>query len=129
MSISSNDTLLHDIFLGFVKVHILHHAALAPVYGLALMQELRRHGYELSPGTLYPVLHGLERAGYLARAPRVVGGKVRKYYTATPAGLAALEEARRRIRELVSEVLEGAGPTSLRAADETACSAEVGPAS
>ena len=129
MSISSNDTLLHDVFLGFVKVHILHHAALAPVYGLALMQELRRHGYELSPGTLYPVLHGLERAGYLARAPRVVGGKVRKYYTATPAGLAALEEARRRIRELVSEVLEGAGPTSLRAADETACSAEVGPAS
>lgn len=37
------------------------------MYGLALIAELRRHGYELSPGTLYPVLHQLEGAGYLSR--------------------------------------------------------------
>lgn len=105
--------MLRDFFLGFVKIHILHHAAQAPVYGLALIEELRRHGYELGPGTLYPVLHGLERSGYLAREDRVVGGKVRKYYAATPAGRAALAETRMKIRELVDEVLEGHGPAQL----------------
>jgi DNA-binding PadR family transcriptional regulator len=105
--------MFRDFFLGFVKIHILHHAAQAPVYGVALIEELRHHGYELSPGTLYPVLHAMEEAGYLARENRVVGGKVRKYYTATQAGRDALDEARQKIRELVAEVLEGHGPSRL----------------
>jgi DNA-binding PadR family transcriptional regulator len=99
--------VLRDFFLGFVRIHILHHAAEEPVYGTALIEELRRHGYELSPGTLYPVLHAMEAAGYLARENRVVEGKVRKYYTATEAGRDALDEARAKIRELVAEVVEG----------------------
>jgi PadR family transcriptional regulator len=105
--------MLRDFFLGFIKIHILHHAAQAPVYGVAIIVELRRHGYNLSPGTLYPLLHSLEAAGYLSREDRVVGGKVRKYYTLTDAGRRALDEARPRIRELVDEVLEGRGPTRL----------------
>lgn len=105
--------MLRDFFLGFVKVHVLHHASQEPVYGLALMEELRRHGYDVGPGTLYPVLHGLEQAGYLAREERTVGGKVRKYYTATNQGREALAEAKEKIRELVDEVLEGHGPESL----------------
>jgi PadR family transcriptional regulator, regulatory protein PadR len=105
--------MLRDLFLGFIKVHVLHHAAQAPVYGLALMEELRRHGYTLSPGTLYPLLHGLEESGYLAHAPRVVGGKVRKYYTITPRGQEALADARTKMRELVAEVLDGQGPERL----------------
>jgi DNA-binding PadR family transcriptional regulator len=104
--------MLRDFFLGFIKIHILHHAAEAPIYGLAMLDELRRHGYELSPGTLYPLLHGLERAGYLQREERVVGGKVRKYYAATPAGRDALAQARIQIAELVSEVVEGRGPAA-----------------
>jgi PadR family transcriptional regulator PadR len=107
--------MLRDFFLGFVKIHILHHAAQEPVYGVALIAELRRHGYELSPGTIYPVLHAMEEAGYLARENRVVGGKVRKYYTTTQAGRAALDEARDKIHELVAEVLEGHGPQQLSA--------------
>ncbi|HZR99760.1 MAG TPA: PadR family transcriptional regulator [Chloroflexota bacterium] len=110
--------MLRDFFLGFVKIHVLHHAAEAPVYGVALIAELRRHGYELSPGTLYPVLHAMEAAGYLARESRVVGGKVRKYYSITEAGRAALEEARPKIRELVAEVLEGHGPRGGLAASD-----------
>jgi DNA-binding PadR family transcriptional regulator len=106
--------MLRDFFLGFVKIHILHHAADEPVYGLALIQELRRHGYELSPGTLYPVLHSMAEAGYLGRTDRVVDGKVRKYYAITPTGREALEEARRKIHELVDEVLEGHGLHSAR---------------
>jgi PadR family transcriptional regulator, regulatory protein PadR len=105
--------MLRDFFLGFIKIHILHHAAQEPVYGLALIQELARHGYTLSPGTLYPVLHSLEQDGYLASEERVVQGKVRKYYTLTEAGSRALVEARHKIRELVDEVLEGQGPTHL----------------
>jgi DNA-binding PadR family transcriptional regulator len=105
--------MVRDFFLGFIKIHILHHAAHAPVYGVAIIAELRRHGYDLSPGTLYPLLHSLESAGYLVREDHIVGGKVRKYYTLTDAGHRALEEARPKIRELVDEVLEGHGPTSL----------------
>jgi DNA-binding PadR family transcriptional regulator len=76
------------------------------VYGLALIEELRRHGYELSPGTLYPVLHQLEATGYLSRLNRVVNGKVRKYYALTRRGRLALAAAREKIGELVGEVFE-----------------------
>ena len=105
--------MLRDFFLGFVKIHVLHHAAQEPVYGLALIDELRRHGYELGPGTLYPLLHSLEAAGYLAREDRVVSGKVRKYYTITDPGRLALAEARVKIAELVDEVLGDHGPGHL----------------
>jgi DNA-binding PadR family transcriptional regulator len=98
-------TVVREFFLGFVKIHILHHAGEEPVYGLALIAELRRHGYELSPGTLYPVLRQLEQTGYLRRLNRVVNGKVRKYYILTSRGGQALIDARAKITELVSEVL------------------------
>ncbi len=98
--------VVREFFLGFIKIHILHHAGEEPVYGLALIAELRRHGYELSPGTLYPVLHQLEQAGYLRRLNRVVNGKVRKYYVLTSRGDQALSDARAKIAELVGEVLE-----------------------
>src|SRR5262249_40464928 len=105
--------MLRDFFTGFVKMHILHHAASEPIYGLAMMHELKRHGYEISPGTLYPILHQLERAGYLLREDRVVNGKIRKYYTATDRGRQVLVEARQKIAELVTEVVEGKGPASI----------------
>ena len=78
--------------------------AVAFIHG-ALIAELGRHGYELSPGSMYPLLHQLEEAGYLRRTDRIVNGKVRKYYAITRAGAGALADARRKIRELVGEVL------------------------
>ena len=105
--------VFRDFFLGFIKVHVLHHAAQAPIYGLAMIEELRRHGYDVSPGTLYPLLHGLEQEGLLRREERVVKGRVRKYYTATAQGHEALAEVKDKIRELVEEVLDGHGPTHL----------------
>ena len=98
--------MLRDILSGFVKIHILHHAGQDPVYGLWLIEELGRHGTTISPGTLYPTLHSLEQAGYLASQKRVVEGRQRRYYTLTPAGELALAEARARLAELVAEVLE-----------------------
>jgi DNA-binding PadR family transcriptional regulator len=97
--------MLRDFFLGFIKIHIIHHAAQEPVYGLSLIEELRRHGYPLGPGTMYPILRSLTEAGYLVREERVVGGKVRKYYSITRTGRAALLASRRQIAELVREVL------------------------
>ena len=98
--------MIRDFFLGFIKIHILYHALKEPIYGIWIQEELGRHGYQLGPGTLYPTLHRLEKNGYLERQPRVVGGKVRNYYTITEKGRDALREARSKIRELVSEVLE-----------------------
>ena len=97
--------MLKDFFLGFVKIHILYHASQEPIYGVEILEELERHGYRLSPGTLYPTLHRLAREGYLSPQRRLVGGKVRKYYAITEQGLAALDEAKGKIRELTDEVL------------------------
>jgi len=97
--------VLKDFFLGFVKTHILYHASRGPIYGVEMLEELGRHGYRLSPGTLYPTLHRLEREGYLSVQKRVVGGKVRKYYIITEQGMVVLNEAKKKIAELVNEVL------------------------
>jgi PadR family transcriptional regulator, regulatory protein PadR len=96
--------LLREFLLGFMRVHVLHHAAEQPIYGLWMRDELASHGYNLSVGTLYPMLHQLEEAGYLTSEQRVVGGRTRRYYTATAAGSALLAELRPKIRELVDEV-------------------------
>lgn len=99
--------MVRDVFLAFVRVHILHHAVKEPVFGLEMIEELGRHGYSMSPGTLYPILHGMEKSGYLKSHDEVVGGRVRKYYRATPAGRKMLIELRAKIRELVDEVMDG----------------------
>lgn len=102
--------IFRDISLAFVRVHLLHHAAEGPVYGLEMMEELSRHGYEIGPGTLYPIFHELERGGYLTCDPETVNGKVRKYYRITPEGREALKQIRAKIRELAGEVILGHSP-------------------
>ena len=76
------------------------------VFGLEMIEELRRHGYTLSPGTLYPILHGLQEAGYLRSSQEVVAGKVRRYYQATAKGVRLLANVRKKIQQLVDEVIE-----------------------
>jgi len=97
--------MLRDIFLAFVRVHLLHHATAERIYGLEMIEELRRHGYDMSPGTLYPILHGLEERGYLKSEQEVASGKIRKYYRTTAAGRKLLEQLKSKIRELGAEVL------------------------
>jgi PadR family transcriptional regulator, regulatory protein PadR len=104
MSITKTDIIHRDFFLGFIRLHILYHASQEPVFGLALIEELARHGYRLSPGTLYPVLHRLERDGFLKSEKEVVRGKVRKYYRATRQGRKALDESYTKVLELVKEI-------------------------
>ena len=105
MKKTEQDKVLRDIVLAFARVHLLHHAAAERIYGLEMIEELRRHGYEMSPGTLYPILHGLEERGYLRSEQELANGKVRKYYRATAAGRRLLEQLKSKIRELEHEVL------------------------
>jgi len=103
-----------DILSGFIRLHILHHAAKHEIYGQWMIEELAHHGYSLSPGTLYPMLHALEKRGYLSSRKEPMGRTFRRLYRATDEGRAALEIGRSKLRELFREVVEhkpgGAGP-------------------
>jgi len=101
-----DNTITRGVFLAFVRVHVLHHAAEAPIFGLEMIEELQHHGYSIGPGTLYPILHNLETAGCMRSKQEVVNGKLRKYYVATAKGKRTLEELRKKIREMVREVLK-----------------------
>jgi DNA-binding PadR family transcriptional regulator len=102
----ANDPITRHFFNGFIRLHVLYHAAKEPTYGAEITEELVRHGYRISQGTLYPTLHLLEQLGYLRSHPKVVQGKRRRYYMATPSGRKVLEEARQKLLELVAEVVE-----------------------
>lgn len=93
-------------FLGFIRIHILYHASKEAIYGVWMMKELKSHGYHISPGTLYPILHSMEKEGLLKSQSHNVKGKIRKYYSITPSGVRMLREARGKIKELTLEVLE-----------------------
>lgn len=93
----------HDLLAGLVRLHILHHAAKHEIYGQWMIDELARHGYTLSPGTLYPMLHAMEKKGYLSCRRLREGRTVRKLYYATEFGKAGLALARIRLKELTGE--------------------------
>ena len=98
------DQILRKFFLGFIQIHILHHAKEEPVYGAWMIEELKEHGYEMSPGTLYPLLHSMESKGLIKKEEQVVGGKIRKYYQITSFGETVLKEARQKAYELFREI-------------------------
>lgn len=93
----------HDLLSGLVRLHVLHHAAEHPIYGQWMIDELARHGYRLSPGTLYPMLSKMERDGYLTSKTEREGRTSRKFYTITEKGREGLSVARVRLRELKGE--------------------------
>ena len=95
-----------ELMTGFIRLHVLHHAAKEPVVGFWMMEELRRHGYQLSAGTLYPLLHGLERRGYLRSTPKREGRRSWREYRATLAGRRALAGAKEKLQELFHELME-----------------------
>jgi DNA-binding PadR family transcriptional regulator len=100
--------LTREILLAFWKVHILHHAAQEPIVGQWIMRELRHHGYDVSGGTLYPLLARMEERGWLRSKVDPGGGpRARREYTLTKAGHKVLGVLRRQIEELHSEVVLG----------------------
>lgn len=94
------------LFQGFVCLHILHHAEKEPFYGTWMLEELSEHGHRLSPGTLYPILHSLEKDGLLTSFEENVEGKIRRYYRITEQGKKELQEAHAYLKELTRELEE-----------------------
>jgi DNA-binding PadR family transcriptional regulator len=95
-----------ELFDGLIRLHVLLHAAEEPVFGLAMMHELEHHGYHVGSGTLYPLMHGLERAGLLKSTLQRAEGRRRRLYRITLAGKRALEKARVKVDELYHELHE-----------------------
>src|SRR4051812_3939178 len=89
-----------DLYSGLIRLHVLHHAVEGPVFGLGMIEELARHGYRISPGSLYPLLQGLEKKGYLKSVTQREGKSLRRVYRATPLGRKALAASRSKVREL-----------------------------
>jgi len=96
-----------DLYSGLIRLHVLHHAVEEPIFGLGMVEELARHGYRISPGTLYPLLHGLEKKGYLHASEKRNGKSRRKVYRATRSGRKALRAAKSKVRELFGELIAG----------------------
>jgi len=95
-----------ELFFGLIRIHVLVHASHEPIFGLAMMEELAHHGYRIGPGTLYPLLHGMERSGLLKSVLKNVGGRSRRIYKITAAGKKALDKARVKVDELHHELHE-----------------------
>jgi len=95
-----------EIYAGLLRLHLLYQACQEPIFGLAMIEKLGHQGYKLSAGTLYPLLHSLERKGYLKSRAVRSGRSVRRMYQATRAGRKALEVAREKVKELIGELLE-----------------------
>ncbi len=95
-----------ELYYGLIRIHVLLHAAEEPIFGLEMMQELSHHGYRIGPGTLYPLLHGMENAGLLKSAADAATGRRRRVYRITAGGRRALSRAREKVDELHRELHE-----------------------
>lgn len=95
-----------DLYGGLIRMHVLHHAGEEPIFGLGIIEELHRHSYQISAGTLYPMLHGLEKKGYLLSCSERSGRSARRVYEITPAGREALAAAKVKVKELFGELFE-----------------------
>lgn len=100
------EKILRKLFLGFMQIHILHHGKQEPFYGAWMIEELVEHGYDISPGTLYPILKDMTSKELLVKEDKNVGGKIRKYYSTTEMGEEVLEIARKKAKELFLELEE-----------------------
>ena len=106
MNVTSIKGAQREILLSFWKVHILYHAGSECVHGQQMLTELRRHGYELSPGTLYPLLKRMEKLGWLkAKTGASEGRRARRDYRLTAKGAEVLALVRQQIQELHDEVV------------------------
>ncbi len=96
--------ILQKLYQGFVQLHILYHSKNKPIYGVWMMDELKEHGYNIGPGTLYPVLNKMEKNGLLSKEEKIINGKIRKYYSITKLGLEIFEDASMKASELFHEI-------------------------
>ena len=100
---AERDPVIREFLLAFWKIHILHHAEEQGIYGQWMLEELHRHGYRLSPGTLYPLLARMASRGWL-RAAEPRSSRDARVYRITPEGSKVLKRLRASLQELQGEV-------------------------
>lgn len=96
--------IIRKIFNGLIYIHILHHGNEEPFYGSWMIEELKGHGYSISPGTLYPLLKSMVEEELIEKEDVNVDGKIRKYYSTTEKGKQLLKELKNNLKELVHDV-------------------------
>jgi DNA-binding PadR family transcriptional regulator len=97
--------MIKNIYNGFIRIHILYHATEEKICGIEIIDELKRHGYTASPGTVYPILHKMNNDKLLVSHNEIINGKRRIYYKATSEGKKVLDLTREKIKELYDEVI------------------------
>lgn len=95
-----------ELYSGLIRLHILRHARDGGIFGLGMIEELAQHGYKLSAGTLYPLLHNMEKKGLLRSHEHLEAGKIRRIYKSTPSGRKALSMAKEKVRELFGALFQ-----------------------
>jgi len=100
------ERILQKLYHGFIQLHILHHSKEEAIYGVWMMEELKKHGYNIGPGTLYPLLNRMENSNLLKKEKKIVNGKVRLYYSITPLGIKVFKDAKEKAVELFHEIKE-----------------------
>jgi len=97
-------SLRRSVINATITLFILHRAQSEPVYGGALTGTLRKLGYSISSGTLYPLLHSLEQTKLLRSYSTPVRGRERRCYEMTSLGRLCYAEARQTLTALVQEM-------------------------
>lgn len=97
---------INEFFSSFIKIHILHHCLKEDIYGVWMIEELKEHGYKISPGSLYPLLRNLEEKGLIRSRIEQIGKVKRKFYRITPKGKKELTSAKMKLKELIGEILK-----------------------
>jgi len=98
---------------GHLDLLVLSIVSRGPIHGYGVIEGLRDRSdgsFDLAEGTVYPVLHRLERAGLLDHEWSEASGRRRKLYRLTTTGSAKLVEQHRGWREFteaVDSVLRG----------------------
>ena len=113
------DPVEREFLLGFWKIHILHHAEKHGVYGQWMIEELRHHGYHVSPGTIYPILTRMAHHGWI-RSTEPARTKAARVYRITPRGADVLRRIRESLGELSGEVGSVRSPRRASQAGATA---------
>jgi PadR family transcriptional regulator, regulatory protein PadR len=101
-----------DLVQGTLNVLVLKMLALEPLHGWALSQRLKQVSddvLQVSEGSLYPALHKLEQAGWIAAEWRATENNRRaKFYSLTRAGRKQLAKETAdwsRLSSAISDVL------------------------
>ncbi len=102
-----------ELSKGSHELIILKLLSRGDMYGYQIVQQmslLSDRAFEMSQGSLYPFLHGLEQEGYLSSYSEPENGRERLYYHLTEKGQAALADKEARWKHFVQamgQILKG----------------------